>query len=156
MATLKVKVEESIIIDNQDYNSKRVNTITNVNDICKRIVDITIVETGLLGFGATTATDLSKTYAAGSYDVDKVFYIRITNLDSTNFIQLIFRDTDNTEFAIKLAAGHSFIYPGHSSGVITSMHAGGSALTVSFNNLKDITADADTDTCKAEVFVASS
>ena len=35
------------------------------------------------------------------------------------------------------------------------MHAGGSALTVSLNDLVDITADADTDSVDLEVFVGS-
>jgi hypothetical protein len=35
------------------------------------------------------------------------------------------------------------------------MHAGGSALTVSLNDLVDITATADTDSCDVEVFVGS-
>ncbi len=61
-----------------------------------------------------------------------------------------------TEFAIKVDAGHSFIYPGdNSGGVVDTMHAGGSALTVSLNDLVDITATADTDSCDVEVFVGS-
>ncbi len=66
------------------------------------------------------------------------------------------RDEDSTEFAIKVDAGHSFIYPGdNSGGVVDTMHAGGSALTVSLNDLVDITAIADTDSCDVEVFVGS-
>jgi hypothetical protein len=53
-------------------------------------------------------------------------------------------------------AGHSFIYPGdNSGGVIDTMHAGGSALTVSLNDLVDITAQADTSSVDLEVFVGS-
>ena len=79
-----------------------------------------------------------------------------TNLDDTNHVTLIFKDEDATEFAIKVDAGHSFIYPGdNSGGVVDTMHAGGSALTVSLNDLVDITADADTDSCDVEVFVGS-
>jgi hypothetical protein len=49
-----------------------------------------------------------------------------------------------------------FIYPGdNSGGVLDTMHAGGSALTVSLNDLVDITADADTAACDVEVFVGS-
>ena len=60
------------------------------------------------------------------------------------------------QFAIKVDAGHSFIYPGdNSGGVVDTMHSGGSALTVSLNDLVDITADADTDSCDVEVFVGS-
>ena len=110
----------------------------------------------MLGFATASSTDLSKSYLAGQFDEDDVRYIRITNLDSTNHITLTFRDEDSTEFAIKVDAGHSFIYPGdNSGGVVDTMHAGGSALTVSLNDLVDITATADTDSCDVEVFVGS-
>ena len=57
---------------------------------------------------------------------------------------------------MKLDKGQSFIYNGDlSGGVFDTMHAGGSALTVSLNDLVDITAIADTAACDIEVFVAS-
>ena len=90
------------------------------------------------------------------FDDGDVRYIRITNLDSTNHLTLTFRDEDSTEFCMKVDAGHSFIYPGdNSGGVKDTMHAAGSAITVSLNDLVDITALADTDSCDVEVFVGS-
>ncbi len=125
MATLTVKVIEEITLNNNSYNSERSLDISSVNEIVKRIVTI-----------STT--------------------IRITNLDSSNHLTLTFRDEDSTEFAIKVDAGHSFIYPGdNSDGVVDTMHAGGSALTVSLNDLVDITATANTDSVDVEVFVGS-
>ena len=68
---------------------------------------------------------------------------------------LTFKDEDNTEFAVKLDKGQSFIYNGDlSGGVVDTMHAGGSALSVSLNDLVNITADADTASCDMEIFVA--
>jgi hypothetical protein len=137
MATLTVKVIEEITLNNNSYNSERSLDISSVNEIAKRIVTVSTTE-------------------SGQFDEDDVRYIRITNLDSTNHITLTFRDEDSTEFAIKVDAGHSFIYPGdNSGGVVDTMHAGGSALTVSLNDLVDITATADTDSCDVEVFVGS-
>ena len=154
MATLTTKIIEEITLNNNSYNSERSLDISSVNEIVKRIVTISTTETGLLGFATASSTDLAKSYLAGQFDEDDVRYI--TNLDSTNHITLTFRDEDSTEFAIKVDAGHSFIYPGdNSGGVVDTMHAGGSALTVSLNDLVDITADADTDSCDVEVFVGS-
>ncbi len=151
MATLTTKVIEEITLNNNSYNSERSLDISSVNEIVKRIVTISTTETGLLGFATTSATDLSKSYLAGQFDEDDVRYI-----DSSNHITLTFRDEDSTEFAIKVDAGHSFIYPGdNSGGVVDTMHAGGSALTVSFNDLVDITATADTSSVDVEVFVGS-
>jgi len=155
-ATLTCKVSESIILDNQNYSSTRINTIASINEVVKRIVTVSTTETGLLGFATTSATDLSKSYLAGLFDEDDVRYIRITNLDSSNHIILTFREEAAAEFAVKVDAGHSFIYPGdNSGGVGDTMDADGGALTVSLGDLVDITADADTASCDVEVFVAS-
>ena len=156
MATLTVTHTEDITLNGQQFGGTTIKTFASINEIVKRIVTISTTETGLLGFATTSATDLSKSYLAGQFDEDDVRYIRITNLDSSNHCTLIFRDEDSTEFAIKVDAGHSFIYPGdNSGGVIDTMHAGGSALTVSLNDLVDITAQADTAAVDLEVFVGS-
>jgi hypothetical protein len=95
-------------------------------------------------------------YLAGIYDDGDIRYIRITNLDDTNYVTLTFRDENNTEFRIKVDAGHSFIYPGdNSGGVVDTMKAAGSALASGIDDLVDITVDADTAACDVEVFVAS-
>ena len=95
-------------------------------------------------------------YIAGMFDDGDVRYIRITNLDSSNHIVLTFRDEDNTEFKMKVDAGHSFIYPGdNSGGVVDTMKAAGSALASGLSDLVDITVDADTAACDVEIFVGS-
>ena len=82
-------------------------------------------------------------------------YIRITNLDDTNHVTLTFKDEDNTEVALLLDKGQSFIYNGDlTAGVVNTMHASGSALTVSLNDLVNVTALADTAACDLEVVVA--
>ena len=160
MATLKVKIQEDIILDNQDYGSKRILEISSVNEIVKRVVTASTTESGLIGFlsalSSVGVTANKVGYMAGMFDDGDVRYMRITNLDSSNHIMLTFRDEDNTEFRVKVDAGHSFIYPGdNSGGVVDTMHASGSALTVALNDLVDITADANTAACDVEVFVAS-
>ena len=55
----------------------------------------------------------------------------------------------------RLDAGHSFIYGGDNSGGVVDTHdASASALTVSLDDLVDITAQADTAACDVEIFVA--
>ena len=58
--TLKVKIIEDIILDNQDYSSKRVLEIGSIASVVKRVVNIGTDEFGLLGFGAAYNTELSK------------------------------------------------------------------------------------------------
>ena len=158
--TLKVKIQEDIILDNQDYGSKRVLEISSINEIVKRVVTASTTEAGLVGFlsalSSVGVTANKVGYMAGMFDDGDVRYMRITNLDSSNHIMLTFRDEDNTEFRIKVDAGHSFIYPGdNSGGLVDTMKASGSALSSGLSDLVDITVDADTDACDVEVFVAS-
>ena len=154
---LKVRIHENIVLNNTSYSSKRTYTKSGINEAIKRIVSVSTTETGLVGFATANSTDLSKSYVAGLFDEDEVFYIRITNLDDTNHISLTFKDESDDEFIIKVDAGHSFIYPGdNSTGVVNSMRADDGAIGVgSAGDLVDITATADTDSCDVEVFVAS-
>ena len=158
--TLKVKIQEDIILDNQDYSSKRVLEISSINEIVKRVVTASTTEAGLVGFlsalSSVGVTANKVGYMAGMFDDGDVRYMRITNLDSSNHIMLTFRDEDNTEFRVKVDAGHSFIYPGdNSGGLVDTMKASGSALSSGLSDLVDITVDADTAACDVEVFVAS-
>ena len=160
MATLKVKIQEDIILDNQDYGSKRVLEVSSINEIVKRVVTASTTESGLIGFlsalSSVGVTANKVGYMAGMFDDGDVRYMRITNLDSSNHIMLTFRDEDNTEFRVKVDAGHSFIYPGdNSGGLVDTMKASGSALSSGLSDLVDITVDADTASCDVEVFVAS-
>ena len=155
--TLKVTLTEQIILNGRDQGSKNTLSISSINEVVKRIVTITTTETGLLGFATAPSTDLAKSYVAGQFDEDTTRYIRITNLDDTNHVTLIFKSEGSAEFAVKLDKGQSFIYNGDlSGGVVDTMDASASALTtVTFEDLVDITAQADTASCDLEVFVAS-
>ena len=160
MATLTVTVKEAITLNNIDYGSERSLDISSVNEITKRVVTASTTECGLIGFlSALSSVGVSANkvgYVAGIFDNGDVRYIRITNLDSSNHIMLTFKDEDNTEFRMKVYAGHSFIYPGdNSGGVVDTMKASGSALASGLSDLVDITVDTDTASCDVEVFVGS-
>jgi len=146
--TLKVTIRESITLKGKDQGSTTELSITNINEISSRIITVPASEVEIIA--------ISTAVSSGTFVEGNVRYIRITNLDDTNHVTLIFKDEDATEFAIKVDAGHSFIYPGdNSGGVVDTMHAGGSALTVSLNDLVNITAEADTAACDLELFIAS-
>ena len=160
MATLTVTVKEAITLNNIDYGSERALDISSVNEVVKRVVTASTTECGLIGFisaiSGVGVTANKVGYVAGIFDNGDVRYIRITNLDSSNHIMLTFRDEADTEYRMKVDAGHSFIYPGdNSGGVVDTMKAAGAALASGLADLMDITVDADTASCDVEVFVAS-
>ena len=160
MANLKVTIREELTLNGYDQGAKNTLTISDINEISKRIVTATTTEAGLLGFLSALSnvgvTANKVGYLAGILDDGDVRYIRITNLDDSNHITLTFRDEDNTEYRMKVDAGHSFIYPGdNSGGLVDTMKAAGSALSSGLADLVDITVDADTASCDVEVYVAS-
>jgi hypothetical protein len=160
MANLKVTIREELTLNGYDQGATNTLTVSGINELSKRIVTATTTEAGLLGFLSALSnvgvTANKVGYLAGILDDGDVRYIRITNLDSSNHITLTFRDEDNTEFRMKVDAGHSFIYPGdNSGGLVDTMKAAGSALASGLSDLVDITVDADTASCDVEVYVAS-
>ena len=101
---------------------------------------------------------MSTAVGAGTFNEADVLYIRITNLDDTNHVGLIFKNENNDEFGVKLDKGQSFIYNGDlAGGVVDTMDAqdGGADLAANtFGDLVNVTAYADTAACDLEVFVA--
>ena len=153
-STLKVKIQEDIILDNQNYGSKRIYEVSSINEISKRVLTITTTE-------STIATFSSAAASAGHYIAADVRYIRFTNLETSggNFITLTFRNQDNDEVAIKLDAAQSFIWNGDNSNGMTAVfnatEDADAASDTAFGSLTNIQADANTGSCNLEMFIAS-
>jgi len=148
-ATMTVTLTESIELNGTNQGATNTLEIASIAEVSKRIVNIPTSEVVVLAMHDSAV-------AAGQHIETTVMYIRLTNKDDTNHITLTFKDEDATEVALLLDKGQSFIYNGDlAGGVVNTMHAGGSALTVSLNDLVNITALADTAACDLEIFVAS-
>jgi hypothetical protein len=148
MADLTVTLTESLTLNNSAIGGTNTLTVTGVNEVNKRIVTVTTTEATILTFSAAAGQ--------GTYIAANVRYIRFTNLDGTNHIMLTFKDEDNTEFRVKVDKGESFIYNADlAGGLVDTMKANGSALGSGLADLYDVTADADTASCKLEIFIAT-
>jgi len=146
-STMTVTISESITLNGKNQGGTQTLSIPSIATVSRRIIDVPASEVEIIAMDTAVA--------AGTFIESDVLYIRITNLDDTNHVTLTFKDEDNTEVALLLDKGQSFIYNGDlSGGVVNTMHAGGSALTVSLNDLVNVTATADTAACDVEVFVA--
>ena len=157
-ATMTVTITESIALNGRDQGASNTLTIPSIANVVKRIVNVGTDEIGLLGFGTAYNTELSKTYIAGQFDEDYVKYIRITNLDDTYHIALIFKNENNDEFGVKVDKGCSFLYCAELVGGVkdTMDSADAAGITPdSFGDLVDVTCAANTAACDVEVFVAS-
>ena len=109
MADLVVSVSEKITLNGKSQGGTVSKTITGINDCFKRIVTITDVEASL--YTTTTATK-----SGSVFDWDLVKYARITNLDASNGVDIIIKQSSgNAEAGFRLLAGKSFILWDHSA-----------------------------------------
>ena len=147
-ATLTVTLTESISLNGSEQGASNTLTIPDIDEISKRIVTVPASEVTVIAMGTAVSN--------GTFVESDVLYIRITNKDDANHVTLTFKDENNSEFAVKLDKGQSFIYNGDlAGGVVDTMDANGSALSLALADLVDVTAIADTAPVDLEIFVAS-
>ena len=148
-ATLTVQVREEVTLNNRKLGGQNVHTIKGINEVSERILSVPTSEVTILG--------LSSTVGAGTYVTSDVKYIRLTNLDNTNFVRLTFVSGSSSDagaeanrFDVKLEAERSMIF--------TNASISGSNEDLSFSsfsNFTDLKAAADTAAVDVELFVAS-
>ena len=152
MANLTVTHTEDITLNGQQFGGTTIKSFTGINEISKRILTITTAECVIGTFSAAVAS-------AGHYTAADVRYIRFTNLDSTNFVTLTFRNQDNDEFAVKLDAGQTLVLNGDNANGMTAIfnatQDADAASDTAFGSLTNIQADANTGSCNLEVIIAS-
>ena len=103
-ATLTVTLTESISLNGSEQGASNTLTIADVDEISKRIVTIPTAEKTIIAMGTAISN--------GTFIESDVRYIRITNKDDANHVTLTFKDEGNSEYAVKLDKGQSFIYNG--------------------------------------------
>ena len=158
MANLTVTHTEDITLNGQQFGNTNVYSITGINNIYKRIVTCPAnVDTTILRTGVTVdVTD-------SSMDVQNVKYIRVTNLDASNSVNLNLQiDTTesgsgasavNETATILLAAGESFVM-GTSHDSVAVYDTDGSVQTT-LHDLESILIDPSANEVKLEVIAAS-
>ena len=148
--TLTVRLSEDIVLNGQQQGGTNILTIPSINETSKRILTITTSKHDVMSF--------SSIVGKGNYSLADMRYIRFTNLDDTNHLFLIFKNEDNDEFIVKLDKGQSFIYNGDLAGGDNDTMEALTAGTASVSNvgyLLSVSAQADTDSCDLELFIAS-
>ena len=158
MANLTVTHTESITLNGQDFGNRNVFSITGINNIYKRIVTCPAnVDTTILRTGVTVdVTD-------SSMDVQNVKYIRVTNLDGSNSVNLNLQidvtesgsgaSAVNETATILLAAGESFVM-GTSHDSVAVYDTDGSVQTT-LHDLESILIDPSANEVQLEIIAAS-
>ena len=155
MADLTVTITESVTLNGAARGSTNTLTVAGVDDVYHRIITVPAnTDTTLVNFHATVGASDS------SLDVENVKYIRCTNLDSSNPINLSLQvdvgEDDSAADAsatILLEAGKSFIMGSPSDGIAVDDDA--NTIITTLNNLESIIADSAAAAVQMEVFVAS-
>ena len=143
-STLKVTVKEEITLNGNKYNDSQEKQISNINMINKRIVRTNGTNvTTLLTFGAAPA--------AGTHIAGDVKYIRVTNLDNTNFVTLGIKDDGAKTAYFKLENGQTMVF--YNTSLDTNINA---AVVAAFSTIDTMQAQADQAAVDIEIFVASS
>jgi len=155
MATLDVTIKESVTLNGKDRGSENVLSITSVNEVLHRIVTCPANQ------DTTVAVLKSATNVAdGALDLGDVKYIRVTNLDSTNSINLSLQvETGEDDSAadssatILVAAGRSYIMGTPEDGIAVSDD--NATIVTTLNDLESILVDPGANAISVEVFIAS-
>ena len=154
-AALTVTITESIELNGKDQGGSNDFSISSIKDISKRIVTIAADDDAtVLVFKSTTAI------ADGALDKDLVKYIRITNLDDSNSVNISLQlDSDENNSAADLSvthlleAGRSFIM-GTPDEAVHADDAAASIVTA-LTDLESIIVDPGSNAGTVEVFTAS-
>ena len=100
---LTTTITESVTLNGSVRGSTNTTTQTSVVDVLERIVTCTQSQT------TTVAVFAANPYtSAGAIDVDRTKYIRITNLSTTEDIEVAFVGSA-TLYQVKLRAGYSHV-----------------------------------------------
>tara|TARA_R110002020_G_scaffold258722_2_gene472534 strand:+ start:409 stop:879 length:471 start_codon:yes stop_codon:yes gene_type:complete len=154
MADLTVTITESVTLNGVDQGATTSLTVASVVETFKRIVACpTGVDTTVATFRSTSAV------ADGALDVEDVRYIRVTNLDSTNPVNLSLQiDAGEDDSAadesctILLEAGKSFMMGIPSDGIAVADNA--ATIVTALHNLESILVDPLSNEVAVEVFIA--
>mgnify|MGYP003137248013 FL=1 len=104
MPTLTTTITETLSIEGQRYDSQRIKSVDNITQVLKTVVTVNETESVLLTFADDAV-------GVGTVDRSSVAYLRITNLDLTDYVTLAFKDGTASVYAVRVDAGSSFIVP---------------------------------------------
>tara|TARA_A100001037_G_scaffold282628_1_gene287397 strand:- start:503 stop:952 length:450 start_codon:yes stop_codon:yes gene_type:complete len=141
-STLTVVIQENIKLNNNNYGSRTEINLGKINEVSQRIVSVPTTQTTILS--------MSSAVGAGTYLSSSIQYVRLTNLDNTNWVRLTFASGSKNQFDVRLDAKKSYIftndaYSGSASGGTFNDFA-------SFTNLKAVASGSAVD---VELFVAA-
>ena len=140
-ADATITITESLSLGTVDRGGSHSRTISNVAEADRRVMTVS-------SSGEMDLIELDTNNGQGKFVRASIRYIRITNMDNTNFIRVRFKNSGAETADVKVDAGATFML---STG---SMDADTSAGAFSaFVDIDNISAQADTADCDIEFVV---
>ena len=143
-ATLTVTVVESVSLDDADYGRTNAITISSVTEVYTRLVSVPVTQISLVTFGAAVGE--------GTAIPATTKYLRITNLDGANYVELVLNGASNNSCAFKLNPGHSFLL--HDAVGVIDANDSAEITSASFVDMSSIKAKANSNIVDVEIFTA--
>ena len=154
MATLNVTITEELTLNGADRGSTNTLSVASVTQVYHRIV------TCPAGSDSTVATFQTLTSTSdNAIDLEDAKYVRVTNLDASNPVNLSLQvsvDEDGAADAsatLLVDAGRSFIMGATHDGIVVDDDA--AAIVTSLTDLESILIDPGSNAVSVEVFIAS-
>ena len=154
MATMTVNITESLTLNGVEQGGNTSLDITGINNVFKRTVTVPASnDTTIADFQTSAHT------SNNAIDLENVKYIRVTNLDSSNAVNVSLQiaggedGSANMSTTILLSAGESFMLGTIHDGIATS--DAGATIVTALTDLESILVDSLANDVAMEVFVAS-
>jgi hypothetical protein len=146
MADLTTTISESVVLNGAVRGTTNTVTTTGINNVYERIVTCTASQTTHIA-----AFDTNSYGPAVQIDKEDVRYIRVTNLDTTNTLELAVVG-DTTLYQVELKAGQSHILGGADNVMLAEADT-----SPSFGTMKDLASIQvqPAATLDVEIFIAS-
>ena len=154
MADLTVTLTEDLLLNGSTRGSTNILTITGIESVYERVVTIPANSDGTV---VLSKDDISSSDVP--VDIQDTKYIRVTNLDTTNNVNLSLQiDSGNDDSAadesatISLPAGHTFMMgTPHDAVAVSDANA---TIVTALHDLESIIIDSADQNVTVEVFVA--
>jgi len=156
-STMKVTISENITLNGRQQGGSQTFSIASINEIFKRIVTCPANQDTTVALFQSAVSDNIESLGLDTQDVK---YIRVTNLDDTNAVNVSLQiDAGEDDSAadesgtIALAAGQSFIMgTSHDSVCVNDTNA---TIDTTLHDLESILIDPAANAVDVEIFVAS-
>ena len=154
MGVLTVSIKEELTLNGAQQGGVNTVSIASVTQSFKRVVTCPAsVDTTVAMFQAGTNTQ------DGALDLQDVKYLRVTNLDGTNSVNLSLQistaenGTADSSCTVLLEAGKSFIMGAVHDGIAVDDDA--ATIVTTLTDLESIIVDPSSNNVTVEVFIAS-